>query len=431
MGVREDPTPGVNRRSLGINLARLVWVILALTYFGIYVAALPYGYRAFGTLCSASPCLPWQLTPAGFEGLRQLGVSPGLYAGSRLAGEIALITWPLLGAFIFLRRAGEWIGLLVSMVLIAVGLNGFSDSVTVLVAAMPNLRLLEAILSAIGITLLILLLFLFPDGRFQPHWGLYLAVPLAIAALADPFLATVVPPIRGYSGTLVQLATLLVGVPAGTLAQIQRYRRYSTLEQRQQTKWVLYGFVGVLLIILTWATTTQFFPLSPGLPTVYFNLLGLPVLFVLMQTLPITMTFSILRYRLFDIDVIIKRTLVYGALTVTVLVIYFAAVAALQAALRAFTGQGDQLAIVGSTLLIAALFNPLRTRIQTTINRRFFRGDYDAARTLQAFGRSVRDEVDLASMQRSLLTTVQDTMHPEYLSLWLKADRGRRRVEHR
>lgn len=238
--------------------------------------------------------------------MRPLGLSPQLYAGLLMAGEVAHVTWPLLGAFIFLRRSGEWIGLLVSMVLIAAATNGLSDSVNVLAAQTPQFALLYDSLSAIGATLLILLLFLFPDGRFVPGWTRYLAIPLAFVALADPLFASFVPLIEGSSGTLVQLAVLLIGFPIGTWSQIQRYRKHSTFEQQQQTKWVLLGFVGMLLVILT------------------------------------------------------------------------------------------------------------------TINRRFFRGDYDAAQTLETFGRSVRDEVDLASMQASLLGTVQDTMHPSHLSLWLR-----------
>lgn len=131
---------------------------------------------------------------------------------------------------------------------------------------------------------------------------------------------------------------------------------------------------------------------------------------------------AILRYRLWDIDVIINRTLVYGALTGTLILIYHFGVALLQSILRSLTGQGEQLAIVASTQLIAALFNPLRSRIQTTVNRRFFRGDYDAAQALNTFAESVQDEVDLDRMQNALLSTVEETMQQSKVSLWLKND---------
>jgi len=111
---------------------------------------------------------------------------------------------------------------------------------------------------------------------------------------------------------------------------------------------------------------------------------------------------------------------VYGVLTIAILVIYFATVVVLQSVFRSLTGQGEQLAIVASTLLIAALFNPLRGRIQTTVNRRFFRGDYNAAQALNNFAESVQDEVDLERMQDALLSTVEETMQPHTVSLWLK-----------
>ena len=137
---------------------------------------------------------------------------------------------------------------------------------------------------------------------------------------------------------------------------------------------------------------------------------------------PLSLAVAILRYRLFEIDMIIKRTVIYGALTAALLGVYFASVVLLQGAMRALTGQGSPLAIVASTLLIAALFNPLRRRIQTTINRRFFRGDYDAAHAVNTFAESLQDEVDLERIQETLLTTVEETMRPSSVSLWIKGD---------
>jgi hypothetical protein len=139
---------------------------------------------------------------------------------------------------------------------------------------------------------------------------------------------------------------------------------------------------------------------------------------------PLSLTLSILRYRLYAIDVVINRTLVYGSLTVLLGLVYFGSVASLQYAFRALTGHEDfpQLIIVVSTLVIAALFDPLRRRIQALIDRSFYRRKYDARKTLDGFSARLRDETNLDSLNAELITVVKETMQPEHVSLWLRPD---------
>jgi hypothetical protein len=140
--------------------------------------------------------------------------------------------------------------------------------------------------------------------------------------------------------------------------------------------------------------------------------------------LPLFTGIAIVRYRLYDIDIIINRTLVYGTLTATVVAVYFGGVATLQALFRALTGQEQQsqLAIVISTLVIAALFNPLRRRIQAFIDRRFYRKKYNAAKTLEGFSLKLRDETDLKALSDDLVGVVRETMQPAHVSLWLRPE---------
>jgi hypothetical protein len=138
--------------------------------------------------------------------------------------------------------------------------------------------------------------------------------------------------------------------------------------------------------------------------------------------LPVATAIAILKYRLYDIDRIINRTLVYGALTVTLVGVYVGSVLSIQYAFRGLTGSRSQLAIVASTLLIAALFNPLRSRIQSVIDRRFYRRKYDARKTLEAFSTKLKNETDLEALNNDLVGVVKETMQPAHVSVWLRPD---------
>jgi hypothetical protein len=183
-----------------------------------------------------------------------------------------------------------------------------------------------------------------------------------------------------------------------------RFRRSRGVE-RQQLKWFVYA--GVL------AVATVVLPGSGSAVAPVLQMLTIPLLAVAAGV-------AILRYRLYDIDRIINRTIVYGALTATLVGVYVVTVVLLQWALRSLTGGESQLAIVASTLAVAALFNPLRRRIQTLIDRRFYRRKYDAAKALAAFSAKLRDETDLDSLSDELLAVVHGTVQPEHASLWLR-----------
>src|SRR6266702_3835830 len=241
---------------------------------------------------------------------------------------------------------------------------------------------------------------------------------IAIMLFWPPF------PFNPYMNIIFTAIAFLVFVGAMVVAQVYRYLRVSNGVQRQQTKWVVFGVSigigGYLVFSLLFAL---FFPSASQSPlaTILLNTFN----HLLLLLIPISIAFAILRSRLWDIDIIINRTLVYSSLTAILALIYFASVIALQSLLSVFTGQlswGTQtpVVIVASTLGIAALFQPLRRRLQTIIDRRFYRSRYDAARTLAAFSASLRNEVDLNQLREQLLAVVQETMQPAHVSLWLR-----------
>ena len=198
----------------------------------------------------------------------------------------------------------------------------------------------------------------------------------------------------------------MVSMALSVFALIRRFSRSRGVE-RQQLKWFVYA--GSLTVLLF------FVPLVPAL-----SLLGSFLQLVAAPLLPIAAGVAILRHRLYDIDRIINRTLVYSALTATLALAYLGSVTTLQYAFRGLTGGGSQLVVVASTLAIAALFGPLRRRLQAGIDRRFYRRKYDAAKTLETFSGRLRDAADPGRLEADLLTAVRETVQPEHVSLWMR-----------
>jgi hypothetical protein len=198
--------------------------------------------------------------------------------------------------------------------------------------------------------------------------------------------------------------------------QVYRYRLVSNFDQRQQTKWVVLGIVAAA------TGYCMFLVINLLQGGIVANLLGYTAALVLLSFLMISIVVAVLRYRLYDIDLLINRTLVYGTLTATLVAIYFGGIVLLQRVFVVFTGQQSTLAVVASTLLIAALFNPLRMRIQAFIDRSFYRRKYDARKTLEAFSFKLRDETDLEELSGDLVGVVRETMQPTHVSLWLRPD---------
>jgi hypothetical protein len=227
-------------------------------------------------------------------------------------------------------------------------------------------------------------------------------------------------------GQPIWMLMLLFGI--GT--QIYRYRSVSGPGERQQTKWVMSAlsltFLAMSGILLSWAFLPGNRDLGIGgaLAELIPNLIGS----IAFSVIPLGIGFSILRYRLWDIDIIIRRTVQYVVVTAVLLLIYFGSVTLLQSTLTGLTSSQSPLVIVLSTLLIAALFNPLRTRVQAFIDRRFYRNKYDAAQMLARFAQTAQEEVDMERISAALVAVVEETMQPEQTSLWLKQTKGIRQT---
>ena len=225
---------------------------------------------------------------------------------------------------------------------------------------------------------------------------------------------------QNLPGTVNIVLVLLLFVTV-IFAQIYRYVRVSTPIERQQTKWVVLGIAATFIYFIALDIFATLNPKITQARSLGF-LLAEASYFLAFLIIPLSIAFSILRYRLWDIDLLINRTLVYGTLTAILALLYFGCVVLLQHLVNGVTGQVGQspLIIVASTLAIAALFHPLRRRIQKIIDRRFYRRKYDAARSSPTFSDTLRNEVDLNQLREHLVAVVEETMQPAHVSLWLR-----------
>jgi hypothetical protein len=203
---------------------------------------------------------------------------------------------------------------------------------------------------------------------------------------------------------------------------VLRYRR-SGGEAREQIKWIAFAasVVGLLYLITMVSSLTHSGPWGAVGTPLWLGLLQQASL-VSFSAVPIAVGLAVLKYRLYEIDILINRTLVYGSLTVTLVALYFGGIVVLQRMFVTLTGQESTLAVVASTLLIAALFTPLRRRIQSFIDRSFYRKKYDARKTLETFSLKLRDETDLEALNNDLVGVVRETMQPAHVSLWLRPE---------
>lgn len=404
--------PSTRLRGGWLLAARLGWLALFLLTAVPFFASLP-GYLdivAHPTSANAA------ISPGASRALLSVGVSLSAYSWASFAilGVVVLISLAL-ALLLAWRRNDDWMALAVSLFIIVYTISGLGNpqngqSVNPNTALAVTVAILENVPSFI---LILGVLLLFPNGRFAPRWAWVIFVVLSIWV----FGLTVFP-------TFLDGA-LFLGYPIAFLTiiacMIYRYRRVSTPTERLQTKWV----VGALVLTLI---ANQIFWIPSGF-TPLGQTLYAPLVYLIYQLsfalAPISFFIAIQRYRLYDIDTIINRALVYGALTVTLVGVYAGCVVGAQALLSATAlsadNQQNPLIIVATTLLVAALIRPVRAGLQRFVDRRFYRSKYDAARTVAAFSATLREEVDLATLQERLLATVEETVQPAHVSIWLTA----------
>lgn len=405
-------------------VVRAVWLVYAVGLLALYLVSLPGYFErvATGTVPAISFDVAW---PSGNAYFAARAAAAGLTVNQFLVANFItslfiIAIHYIVAALIFRRLPRSGFGLLSAFVILLTGSAAMEDArqVAGLAERLGPIVALLANLGALVWPMFLIWLYLFPDGRAVPRWARW---PLGIiAALFAAFMlafivsATGLLPAETTQPLLVAIERsnpivflVFPGIVLALLSQVHRYWQVSGPVERQQTKWFVFGV----------AVFVAMFPLVPLVPFLA-RIEAVNGSFIL-TVIPLAVGVALLRYRLWDVDVVIRRTVGYAILTGLLALVYFGSIVVLQRVLAPFTGDST-LATILSTLLIAALFLPLRRRIQELIDRRFFRRKYDAGKVLEGFAATARDETDLDRLTAELLRVIQETMEPEHVSIWLK-----------
>jgi hypothetical protein len=358
-----------------------------------------------------------------------------------LETSMVAVGYSTVGAIVASRLPESPIGWLFCAIGLIFGLSHFSAEYAAYALLGPSRSLpageafawLTSWVWVFGLGLIVYLDLLFPNGRLPgARWRWFawftaiVLVPAAILGALSPGLilsSTLINPlgVEGLPNVSRAIEAFMYAlIVVGASSMLARLRHAGRIE-RQQIEWFAYATAVAISGVILKNTV------YPAVGVTWVWWVGLVLTTVGVVSSPVAMGIAIFRYRLYQIDLIINRTLVYGSLTAVLACVYLGGVVFLQNAFRALSGEGSQLAVVASTLIIAALFIPLRRRIQSFIDRRFYRRKYDARKTLEAFSAQLRNETDLDALSDDLVGVVRETMQPAHVSLWLRSDTGQQR----
>ncbi|MCO6451752.1 MAG: hypothetical protein J5I90_13290 [Caldilineales bacterium] len=412
-----DAQSSTKLRPPWLNITRAIWIVLTILALLAFIASTLIAINEPLPSClePGALCGPWTITREDIALAAQLGLPVNLLLlvgfGSSILAKLAFF---VVGLIVFVRRSDDWVAQMLSLMLVLFAVEGIQN----LGPFMPVVVFLYTVATLI----FTVIPFIFPNGRFVPGWTKWLMLPL----LAMTFGSTAAP-LLGFPLSQDQYAAALI-VPfvlwfvTACYATVHRYRSVSNTVERQQTKWVVAGILGTFLLFIPFIIASIWFPPATQSPErlAFMFLVFVPIYIISYLCIPVGIAFAILRYRLWDIDIIIRKTLVYATLTALLALVFFGIVTLASSLLTAASGQNSPIVIVAATLTIAALFTPLRRRIQEAIDRRFYRKKYDAQQVLADFARHARDETDLDALTAELARVVEETMHPERVSVWLR-----------
>jgi signal transduction histidine kinase len=400
-------------QTVWLNIARVIQVVIICVTIGLFITAIPINYEYRSTVCKADPCPAGQLKPTSEAALQQLGLSPEALAQLTIALDILVVTvFTICAIVIYVRKPNDLFTIFVSIMLVTFGAATFTGGIRGVMLAYPRLdRLVESI-ALIGNCAILAFLLLFPNGRFVPRWTAAILIFWILFQIPHYYFSDSPFNLQHYSAIYNLLFP--IGILSGIITQIYRYRRIYNGTERQQTKWVIYGVtigIGGYLILRAVSLTVSD-PLGKDL-LVSLALNICAVIFMLL--IPLSITIAVLRYRLWDINPIINRTLVYGALTGLTMAFYILAVGFFA---NFFQQRSANLVISFlATGVVAILFEPLRQRLQRGVNRLMYGERDDPTTVLTRLSQRLDSSLAPDSVLQTIVETVAQTLRLPYAAI--------------
>ena len=412
-------------RGRWLMLARAAWLIVGALAIGLFFAAIPAEFRQLQLGCPTAACASiGGVAPVELSVLVNLGLSPEFFAAYGIALELILgLVFIVVAILIFWQKSSDRQALFVSFALLLFGTATQTFALSALVAAHPAWGLIVDSLHFLGSASFSLFLFIFPDGRFVPRWTRWVAL-VWIAWLFPRYWFPDWPP----SGSGIWLAWFnlvvwLVALGTVVYTQVYRYRRVSNRVQRQQSKWVVFGIALGLAVFLTVnITVSAIVPVPTSAGELTTLMVGAALMNSALLLIPLSIGIAVLRYHLFDIDILINRTLLYGALTVSVVGVYVLVVGYLSVLFRAAGGQANLAISVLATGFVALLFQPLRYRLQRGINRLMYGERDDPYAVLSRLGQRLEATLAPEAVLPTIVETVKESLKLPYTAITLKQD---------
>jgi signal transduction histidine kinase/DNA-binding response OmpR family regulator len=410
-GLKTSNCSSTNINPSWLPVARIGWYLLTPLSVGMYILTIR---ERFDTYLFEVQGLQ-RIIP-------QIILSEKLLAYAIFSIEsIVMLTYLIVAIVIFKYKSTDWLTMFLSFMLISFGIV---QSIPLHAVAGTILGILIGFLALISIWTFATFFYVFPDGKFVPAWTRSLMIVWLVVdliALGIYFFAPA-DPVMDVIYTAIVIGTMIFGIYA------QNYRQKSAASafQKRQIKWLLYGLWGMLISWIVFSISPHIFPIlkSPSAMRLIFIFLGISIYYFSSALFPIVILFSIIRYRLWDIDKLINQTLVYGILTVFLGIVYLGSIVAIQWTLQSIIGQGSTLSIFISTLIIAALFNPIRSTLQDIIDRLFYRTKVDYQEAMTKFSLEIRTMIELPELLNALLQRTTEWLYIQYAAIYLLTDSG-------